>query len=422
MLRQRSAEICDEVYWPGSWEGDCKQGPRSESHPTGGGCSPGDAVILPGRGAESCQAVRGKGRPILEGGGWSPGHAVILPGPGTESCQAVHGSGCCILEGGGSSPSHAKILPGPGAVFIPRVNIAGSGVDKERYEPVALSRPGSIREVWASNLEEEFRAMRQTVQQYNYVAMDTEFPGIVTHPIGFFSSAADYQYQLVRSNVNSFDIIQLGLTFFDEAGNPAPDCCTWQFNFKFNLNADMHAEDSILLLVNSGIQFAKHRAEGIEPNEFAQLFTISGIVYSENVRWLTFHSGYDFGYMIKLLLDQNLPENVGEFFELLRIIFPKIYDLKFLMRGCKSFRGGLQELANQLHVERVGQHHQAGSDSLLTAGAFFKMRQVFFSDQIDDAKYCGQIYGLGPEFDSTGSFRTTKKDPLPPPMIRKVLF
>ncbi|KAL3204845.1 hypothetical protein MRX96_041149 [Rhipicephalus microplus] len=116
----------------------------------GGGCSPGDAVILPGRGAESCQAVHGKGRPNLEGGGWSPGHAVILPGPGTESCQAVHGNGRYILEGGGCSPGNAKILPGPGAVFIPRVNITGSGVDKERYEPVALSRPGSIREVWAS--------------------------------------------------------------------------------------------------------------------------------------------------------------------------------------------------------------------------------------------------------------------------------
>ncbi|KAL3204853.1 hypothetical protein MRX96_041157 [Rhipicephalus microplus] len=293
-----------------------------------GGCSPGDAVILPERGAESCQAVHGKGRPILEGGGWSPGHAVILPGPGTESCQAVHGSGRYILEGGGCSPGKAKILPGPGAVFIPQVNIAGSGVDKEIYEPVALSRPGSIREVWASNLEEEFRAMRQTVQQYNYVAIDTEFPGIVAHPIGLFRSAADYQYQLLRCNVDELNIIQLGLTFFDEAGNPAPDSCTWQFNFKFNMNADMHEKDSIQLLVNSGIQFAKHSAEGIEPYEFAQLFTSSGIVYSENIRWLTFHSEYDFGYLIKLLTDELLPQNEAGFFKLLRIMFPKIYDLK----------------------------------------------------------------------------------------------
>nr|XP_037270398.1 CCR4-NOT transcription complex subunit 7-like [Rhipicephalus microplus] len=347
---------------------------------------------------------------------------MILPGPGTESCQALHGSGRCILEGGGCSPDHAEILPGPGPVLIPQADIAGSAVDKERYGPVALSRPGIIREVWASNLEEAFKAIRQTVQQYNYVAMDTEFPGIVAHPIGVFRSAAEYQYQLVRCNVDLLKIIQLGLTFLDEAGNPAPDCCTWQFNFKFNLNSDMHAEDSIQLLINSGIQFAKHSVEGIEPYEFGQLLTTSGVVYSEKVWWLTFHSGYDFGYLMKLLTNMKLPEGDAEFSELLRIMFPNIYDLKFLMRGCNFLRGGLQLLANQLQIERVGQQHQAGSDSLLTAGAFFKMRQVFFSDQIDNAKYCGQIYGLGPAFDSTGSFCTTESDPLPPPVIRKFLF
>ncbi|KAL3210369.1 hypothetical protein MRX96_008885 [Rhipicephalus microplus] len=83
--------------------------------------------------------------------------------------------------------------------------------------------------------------------------MDPEFPGIVARPIGVFRSAADYQYQLLRCNIDLLKIIQLGLTFLDEAGNPAPDGCTWQFNFKFNVKADMHAEDSIQLLINSGI-------------------------------------------------------------------------------------------------------------------------------------------------------------------------
>jgi len=42
--------------------------------------------------------------------------------------------------------------------------------------------------------------------------------------------------------------------------------------------------------------------------------------------------------------------------------------------------GGLQEIANQLDVQRIGKRHQAGSDSLLTAQTFFKLRELFFAD------------------------------------------
>lgn len=47
---------------------------------------------------------------------------------------------------------------------------------------------------------------------------------------------------------------------------------------------------------------------------------------------------------------------------------------------------------------RIGPSHQAGSDSLLTASTFFKMRELYFGDNIDDAEYNGKLYGLGQTF------------------------
>uniref|UniRef100_A0A182M7G0 poly(A)-specific ribonuclease n=1 Tax=Anopheles culicifacies TaxID=139723 RepID=A0A182M7G0_9DIPT len=237
-----------------------------------------------------------------------------------------------------------------------------------------------IRDVWRHNLDEEFRTIRLIVQKYHYVAMDTEFPGVVARPVGEFRSSADYQYQSLRCNVDLLRIIQLGLTFMDDDGRTPAGFSTWQFNFKFSLNEDMYAQDSIDLLLNSGIQFKKHDEDGIDPLYFAELLMTSGIVLMDNIKWLSFHSGYDFAYLLKLLTDQNLPGEEGDFFELLRIYFPIIYDVKYLMKSCKNLKGGLQEVADQLELRRVGPQHQAGSDSLLTGMAFFKMREVHTND------------------------------------------
>jgi len=37
------------------------------------------------------------------------------------------------------------------------------------------------------------------------------------------------------------------------------------------------------------------------------------------VNWITFHSGYDFGYLLKILTCQPLPAQEHEFFEILKV-------------------------------------------------------------------------------------------------------
>ena len=64
---------------------------------------------------------------------------------------------------------------------------------------------------------------------------DTEFPGVVARPIGEFRSTADYQYQVLRCNVDLLKLIQVGITFYDENGKSPTPYSTWQFNFQFSL-------------------------------------------------------------------------------------------------------------------------------------------------------------------------------------------
>jgi CCR4-NOT transcription complex subunit 7/8 len=57
-----------------------------------------------------------------------------------------------------------------------------------------------ICDVWSGNLEKEMQVIRDLLDEYSYVAMDTEFPGVVARPIGNFKNSSDYHYQVTKSN------------------------------------------------------------------------------------------------------------------------------------------------------------------------------------------------------------------------------
>lgn len=264
-----------------------------------------------------------------------------------------------------------------------------------------MSHPDyTIIEVWSSNLEEEFKKIRKIVLKYPYVAMDTEFPGVVARVTDLKS--AEFQYQCLKCNVDLLKIIQLGFTFMDEKGNVPSEASSFQFNFHFNLNEDMYAQESIDLLSNAGIMFQKNQEQGIDPMHFAELLTSSGVVLMDNVTWISFHSSYDFGYLVKLLTNKDLPNSEPEFLELLKLFFPNVYDIKYLMKSCRNLKGGLEDVARLLEIDRYGPQHQAGSDSLLTGLTFFKLKEMYFEDTIDEAKYCGHLFGLGPSVFQNG--------------------
>ncbi len=82
------------------------------------------------------------------------------------------------------------------------------------------------------------------------------------------------------------------------------------------------------------------------------IFYNKGIVLNENLKWLSFHGGFDFGYMLKLLTNTKIPTFFEEFNEILKIYFPNLYDLKFQIQDFDSFRyDGLSRLAQGMKVK-----------------------------------------------------------------------
>ncbi len=159
----------------------------------------------------------------------------------------------------------------------------------------------------------------------------------------------------------------------------------------------MYAQDSIDLLRQSGIDFARHESMGIDVVDFGELLMTSGLVLVDNVTWVSFHSGYDFGYLLKLLTCRPLPDTEKEFFSLLSLYFPHLYDIKYLTASNDMFHGGLNKLGEDLKVERTGQKHQAGSDSLLTEQVFFKVIEMKLGGlgNLEKEKYNLELFGYG---------------------------
>ncbi|CAA2999463.1 probable CCR4-associated factor 1 homolog 9 [Olea europaea subsp. europaea] len=274
----------------------------------------------------------------------------------------------------------------------PRIGVRA--VWRENHK--TTEKPVRIREVWQENLEKEFRIIQSVLGQYPNVSMDIEFPGVVYQSDKHYSLLSPSEcYLMMKKNVDALKIIQFGLTLSDAQGN-LPNlgtefCYVWEFNFQdFDVDNDLHNPESIDLLKRQGIDFLKNKQKGIRSPQFAKLFMLSGLSFRLDPLWLdrnrrtlvTFHGTYDFGFLIKILIQRELPHNLSDFMMLIRVHFGiTVYDMKQMIGFCGLY-GGLEQVATSLKIKRMaGKSHQAGSDSLLTMQAFMELRKSYFNGQ-----------------------------------------
>lgn len=99
------------------------------------------------------------------------------------------------------------------------------------------------------------------------------------------------------------------------------------------------------LLKESGLDFNKHKTDGIPHLLFAEYLITSGLVLNTKTHWITFAGGVDFGYLLKYIRgEQSLPANEKLFLNELKYYFQNFYDCKELMKE-QNFTGGLTKVA-----------------------------------------------------------------------------
>jgi CCR4-NOT transcription complex subunit 7/8 len=263
-----------------------------------------------------------------------------------------------------------------------------------------IERPFSyniIKEVYEDNFLEELKKITTLIEEdFTVVGMDTEFPGIVYNSNNY--TKQNFYYETLKININSLKLIQLGMTLKNKKGEfPSKyPYFTWQFNFKFDLEKDAYNEESVNLLKNSGINFEKLKKKGIRHDIFAENLITSGLVLNPDIFWISYHGSYDFGYLLKILTNENIPLNEEEFNNKLSLYFHNYFDVKILVKDFDYyFNGGLNKLMYRLGVTRKGDMHQAGSDSIATIETFIALRTYNIVNNEKIKKYKNVLYGLG---------------------------
>ena len=70
---------------------------------------------------------------------------------------------------------------------------------------------------------------------------------------------------------------------------------------RFDESSEVHNPDSIDMLKSAGLDFKRHRNDGIDQYEFAKCLKSSGLIENKNLTWVAFNSSFDFAYMVKIL-------------------------------------------------------------------------------------------------------------------------
>lgn len=56
------------------------------------------------------------------------------------------------------------------------------------------------------------------------------------------------------------------------------------------------------------------------------------------MKWVVFHGSSDFAYLLRLVIGEELPQTIDEFYKIMKMYFPNIYDLKYIIKDIPGLK------------------------------------------------------------------------------------
>mmetsp|Transcript_6777 Transcript_6777/g.16989 ORF Transcript_6777/g.16989 Transcript_6777/m.16989 type:complete len:310 (-) Transcript_6777:370-1299(-) len=258
--------------------------------------------------------------------------------------------------------------------------------EREKWQALGVKE---VREVWARNFEAEISNLMLSVGAAGgaraIVALDTEFPGFLYETPR--TGGKETKYGALRSNVDKLSPIQLGIAV---AGAEGAVRGVWCFNMCFDVDVDLHTEESVNFLRRAGINFVRHKKEGISSVDFGRRLRCPLLVGPLAPLWLTFSGDYDLGYLLKVLtIGTQLPGAVALFDGMVSGYMPRRFDLQDMLT-----QGSLESLGRKFGIRRHGSAHTAGSDALLTLELYLKARENVWLSSGERAPWGADASGM----------------------------
>lgn len=240
--------------------------------------------------------------------------------------------------------------------------------------------------VYNDNLAKSFKKIRKLSRKFNYISVN------FTHPGTLASCGKRPEWDRIQTNVSLTTPIQVSLALYDDNCNFGG---VWQFNFQYSLGTEMYREDTLASLKKAKIGFDRLEEMGVKPQNFAEILICSGILLNKQIHWVSYHSGYTFGMMLQLLRSDMIPFEEAEFFKLIKLYFPNLYDIRYVAsKKCNN------TLASQLFFEKTKIESVDISQSYKNcqkfAPTFFRIKSILTAqNSFDTLSFNGYIYGLG---------------------------